>query len=72
MADLDTFRSETRSWLQQNCPPSLVGLSISEIDGTWGGKKWQFANPDMKTWLDLMSAKGWTAPTWHPSLLERT
>ena len=64
MADLEKFRSETRSWLRENCPPSLVGISIGELDGTWGGKKWQFPNPDLKTWLTVMGDKGWTAPTW--------
>ena len=64
MADLETFRSQTRSWLTGNCPPSLVGLPVSEIDGTWGGKKWQFSNPDLKIWLEVMGDKGWTAPTW--------
>jgi alkylation response protein AidB-like acyl-CoA dehydrogenase len=64
MASIDDFRAETRSWLQENCPTGLVGQPTSELDGTWGGKKWKFSNPEMKTWLEVMGAKGWTAPTW--------
>lgn len=64
MADLEAFRAETRSWLDANAPQSIRGSASSELDGTWGGKKFVFANPDMKLWLDVMAEKGWTAPTW--------
>ena len=32
-----------------------------EWSDTWGGKKATYANPALKTWLDVMSEKGWTA-----------
>ncbi len=64
MADLDEFRSETRSWLQEHCPPKLIGMPVSELEGTWGGRKATFSNPDLKVWLEVMGEKGWTAPTW--------
>lgn len=64
MDDLENFRNDTRSWLLENCPPSLVGAPFSELDGTWGGKRCRFANPALKTWLERMGAKGWTAPAW--------
>ena len=64
MPELETFRSDTRAWLLENCPPSLVGMPMSELDGTWGGKRWEFKDPNMKTWLEVMGKKGWTAPTW--------
>jgi len=64
MADLETFRSETRVWLEANAPKSLCGMPYTSIDGTWGGRRATYSNPDMKVWLDLMGARGWTAPTW--------
>ncbi|MFO0689771.1 MAG: acyl-CoA dehydrogenase family protein [Myxococcota bacterium] len=64
MADLETFRRETKSWLEANAPASLVGQIGNELEGTWGGRKAVYPNPDAKRWLDLMAARGWTAPTW--------
>ncbi len=64
MADLETFRRETRRWLEANCPPSLLGRSGTALDGVWGGRRWQWADPDRKTWLERMAGQGWTAPTW--------
>jgi alkylation response protein AidB-like acyl-CoA dehydrogenase len=64
MADLDTFRSEVRSWLEENAPPSLRGMHFTEIEGVWGGRRPEFAHPDQKVWLERMGARGWTAPTW--------
>lgn len=60
---LETFRLETRAWLEANCPDSMRG-EYTPDDACWGGKKWVFANPDQKLWLDRMAAKGWTVPTW--------
>jgi alkylation response protein AidB-like acyl-CoA dehydrogenase len=66
MADLESFRSETRAWLEANCPPSMrrEGGGAFEDDAIWGGRKQVYKNPDAKLWLDRMSAKGWTAPAW--------
>jgi alkylation response protein AidB-like acyl-CoA dehydrogenase len=64
MADLASFRAETRSWLEANAPASIRGLPSGELEGTWGGKRAKFDNPDMKVWLDVAAAKGFTAPTW--------
>jgi len=64
MADLEKFRSETHGWLKANAPASLIGSSTSELEGTWGGRRWKFSNPDLKVWLEVMSEKGWTAPDW--------
>ena len=55
MPDLETFRSETRAWLQANAPASLIGSPMSELEGVWGGRKWTFSNPDLKTWLEVMA-----------------
>ena len=64
MSDLETFRREARSWLESNAPKAIVGLDASELEGTWGGRKATYPIPELKTWLDVMAGKGWTAPTW--------
>ncbi len=61
--DLETFRSETRAWLEANCPPSMR-TPMPEDEVVWGGRNAKFKNPDSKAWLDAMAARGWTAPTW--------
>jgi acyl-CoA dehydrogenase len=64
MSDLETFRSETRSWLEANCPPEMREPVRSEDDACWGGRNFAFKNPAQKQWLDIMAAKGWTVPDW--------
>ena len=64
MTDLTAFREETRNWLEANCPPSMRTSPTSEDDTVWGGRNATYDNPEAKTWLDLMGAKGWTCPTW--------
>ena len=64
MADLETFRAQTRQWLQDNAPASIVGTASSELEGNWGGRKAVYKNPDAKVWLDRMAERGWTAPEW--------
>ncbi|MEO9970950.1 MAG: acyl-CoA dehydrogenase family protein [Hyphomonadaceae bacterium] len=62
-AALDAFRTETRNWLEENCPASMrTPMSESEI--IWGGKTQVYTNPDSKLWLERMGSKGWTAPEW--------
>ena len=63
MADLETFRAETRAWLEENCPPEVRGPAGMD-DGIWGGRNAHFATPAHKLWLERMGAKGWTAPEW--------
>ncbi len=64
MADLENFRADTRNWLEANAPSGLKGSSFSELEGTWGGRKWVFKNADQEAWLAIMAEKGFTAPTW--------
>lgn len=63
MEALDTFRQETRAWLEENCPPSMR-TPMPEEETVWGGRNAKFPNPDAKLWLDRMAERGWTAPTW--------
>lgn len=65
MTDLDTFRSETRAWLAENCPPEMREPVRSDNDVCWGGRHYdRTANPAQARWLDAMAARGWTVPDW--------
>ena len=63
MANLETFRAETRAWLEANCPASMR-TPMPMDEGSAGGRNATYKNPDTKIWLDRMAAKGWTTPTW--------
>lgn len=62
--DLETFRTETRAWLEANCPPEMRQAGVSEADICWGGKKWTFQSDAQRIWLERMAERGWTVPTW--------
>lgn len=64
MTDLETFRSETRSWLEENCPASMRTPLLTDVNACWGGRNFKFESEDQKNWLDRMAARGWTVPTW--------
>lgn len=62
--DPETFRADTRAWLEANCPPAMREPMRSDKDATWGGRNPHFAHPDQKVWMDRMGARGWTVPDW--------
>ena len=64
MADLETFRAETRAWLEANCPPETRGPRDGDEDYVWGGRNPVFKTPAHRLWLDRMAERGWTAPEW--------
>ncbi len=64
MTELDQFREATRAWLQDNCPEEMRNRKMSEGKICWGGRNWVFESDAQKVWLQKMSAKGWTVPTW--------
>jgi alkylation response protein AidB-like acyl-CoA dehydrogenase len=64
MADLESFRRETRAWIESNAPQSLRGMGNDPLHGVWGGRRWRWENADQKTWLERCAERGWTAPTW--------
>jgi acyl-CoA dehydrogenase len=64
MSDLESFRSETRAWLEDNCPAEMRLPMGSETDAVWGGRNPSFKNDAQKIWLDRMAEKGWTVPEW--------
>ncbi|HCY55975.1 MAG TPA: acyl-CoA dehydrogenase, partial [Oceanicaulis sp.] len=61
---LETFRKETRDWLEANCPPGMRVPAKGEADICWGGRNWTFASDDQRIWLERMAERGWTVPTW--------
>ena len=64
MTDLETFRRETRAWLEANCPAEMRTPANDDDDRCWGGRNATFKSPAQKQWLDVMAARGWTAPEW--------
>ena len=65
MTDLDTFRAETRAWLEENVPQSMRQPMRSDEDTNWGGRRADYSkNPDQKLYMDNMASRGWTVPDW--------
>lgn len=65
MSDLETFRAETRAWLEENVPSSMREPVRGEGDANWGGRKADYSrNPDQKLYMDRMASRGWTVPDW--------
>jgi acyl-CoA dehydrogenase len=64
MDDLDTFRAETRAWLEANCPAEMREPMRDESDACWGGRNAVFKNEAQKRWMDAMAGRGWTVPDW--------
>ncbi len=62
--DLESFRQETRAWLEEHAPAGLRGTRSHPFAGYWGGRRQIDATPDKLAWLEVMAGRGWTAPTW--------
>ena len=56
MNDLESFRQEVASWLEDNCPPSMR-TPMKETDTIWGGRKFVYPSEDAKLWKERMAAK---------------
>ena len=65
MTDLDTFRTETRAWLEANCPPEMREPVRSEKDAVLGRARPVDADARRRSsgWT-RMGARGWTVPDW--------
>lgn len=59
MADLETFRAETRSWLEANCPDEMRNLSFH-----WEDAHLVYSTDPAEVWRERMAEKGWIAPMW--------
>ncbi|NOX50367.1 MAG: acyl-CoA dehydrogenase [Gammaproteobacteria bacterium] len=55
----DTFRQETRDWLEDNCPTSMR-LGVIHFEDAHE----IYSTHDANTWRDVAAMRGWTAPTW--------
>ena len=64
MTDLDAFRQEVRTWLEENCPKSMRTPFSADNDQCWGGRDFKFKREEQRQWLQRMADKGWTAPDW--------
>jgi acyl-CoA dehydrogenase len=64
MENLETFRKETRAWLEANCPLEMRRPSQTEDDTCWGGRNWVFQSDAQRQWLERMAKNGWTVPEW--------
>ena len=57
MSDLETFRSETREWLEANCPDEMRNLSFH-----WEDAHKIYSTDAADVWRQRMAEKGWIAP----------
>ena len=64
MSDLEQFRQDTRSWLEENCPQSMRTPVQGFDDLYTGGRNPEIDHPDQKIWCDVMAERGWTVPHW--------
>lgn len=64
MSDLQQFRIETRTWLEENCPPAMREPVRGFEDFYSGGRRPEISHPDQKLWCDRMAGRGWTVPEW--------
>ncbi len=64
MSDLESFRAETREWLEANCPPEMREPVRDEADVYWGGRRAAFKNDAQKAWFEACVEKGYTVPAW--------
>lgn len=64
MSDIETFRAETKAWLEANCPPEMRQPVRDDSDIYWGGKNATFKNDAQKAWFEACVAKGYTVPSW--------
>lgn len=62
--NLEKFRIEVRTWLEENCPQEMRTPIQGDWDVCWGGRNFKFQSDAQKVWLERMASKGWTVPTW--------
>ena len=60
-ADLDTFRAEARTWLEENAPQGVRRQPDMTMEQMEGGLR---PTGDQDLWRQRLGAKGWGTPTW--------
>src|SRR5690242_16975214 len=58
--DLETFRADVRTWLDENFPKSLA----HDYDTQLAKLQARPETPEAKAWREALGRKGWGAPTW--------
>ena len=58
--DVEAFRAEAKTWLDENFPASLKADPAAQLADMMGGTP----SPDALTWKKRMGEKGWGTPTW--------
>jgi len=58
--DVEAFRAEAKTWLDENFPASLKADPAAQLADMMGGKQ----TPDAALWKKRMGEKGWGTPTW--------
>ena len=56
---IDTFRAETRAWLDANCPQSMRSRTV-HFENAFE----VYNTDDARTWMERSAEKGWLAPSW--------
>ncbi len=64
MSDLESFRKETRDWLEKNCPPEMRQPMLVESDTFWGGRNPSFQSEAQRVWFERVRDKKWVVPHW--------
>jgi len=59
MSELETFRAETREWLEANCPMEMRDKSFH-----WEEAHEYYSSTEADLWRQRMAERGWIAPTW--------
>jgi alkylation response protein AidB-like acyl-CoA dehydrogenase len=64
VADLSSFQSEIRAWLEANCPASMRTPAPGLKENVWGGRRSGFPSEDARIWLERCVERGFTVPEW--------
>ena len=62
--DLDGFLTQTREWLEANCPAEMRRPVHDEEDVFWGGRDAVFKNDAQRAWFEACRDRGYTVPAW--------
>jgi len=61
--ELESFRQETRAWLEANCPESMR-TPMPREEQVWAGRRQHFPSEEARIWFERMRDRGWTVPDW--------
>jgi len=61
MSALDSFRKETREWLEAHCPSGLRSPRDGDKPPAWGSPEW---SKQAESWKEKVAERGWNVPSW--------